>query len=349
MTAENNMPVSVVPIGMAFRDGKPDEETIKNIVTGVGNHVDAIFFGSTGYFQIIDLEQVLIVADIVRTITDKSIYACITGGTTASAIASGEKIAEHDSIDGLVLTAPGYIRGEEFQPEVDDHFYDLGRHFSEQSKPVLAYIIPGRSKGQSPSNEILEIMVMEGLLNGLKDSRGDLDAFNWLRDLQILDKSFALYLGAEVLERQAFSPIDEESGTARGVVHTALNFVPGIGRIAQGVVLGGNSVGDYELELAILKCVQKSVYGYTTEGKRRVTEGATLGMFFTGMYPQGVTIPMSALGAGEVTKDHFETAQRFVVRVAEIEHISGTPILPKYTDRDAIGHLTYESFTELLS
>lgn len=159
-----------------------------------------------------DAQRATAIETIVRVAAGRVpvIAGAIAPGTAAAI--EHARVAQRLGVDGLVLTAPFYVRPG--QDEVIAHF----RAVSEAvDLPILAYDIPVAVPTKLERATVLA-MARDGLVVGLKDSSGDETNFRALltesRDLE----GFAAFTGAELL-------VDAALGAG------ASGSVPGLGNV----------------------------------------------------------------------------------------------------------------------
>jgi 4-hydroxy-tetrahydrodipicolinate synthase len=139
------------------------------------------------------------------------VIAGVIDAATAACVEHA-RVAQRLGVDGLVLTAPFYVRPG--QGEIVAHFRAVR---AAVDLPILAYDIPSAVPTKLERATVLA-MAEEGLIVGLKDSSGDETNFRALLAETRQRPSFAAFTGAELLVDAALA------AGARGAV-------PGLGNV----------------------------------------------------------------------------------------------------------------------
>lgn len=149
--------------------------------------------GSTGEVAALtDAQRQQVIEIVVQTVAGEvPVLAGIIDMGTTSMIEHGH-VAKRLGVDGLVSTAPYYIRPG--QAEIVEHFRAVKESVG---LPLFAYEIPANVQSVIARTTILE-MAKEGLIDGLKDSSGnDGDFRGTLLDTQDIE-GFANFTGSEL-------------------------------------------------------------------------------------------------------------------------------------------------------
>ncbi|GAB3418095.1 dihydrodipicolinate synthase family protein [Flindersiella endophytica] len=172
--------------------------------------------GSTGEAAYLSDElRVRVLEIVVRYAAGQvPVFAGVIDMTTPRVVAHA-RAAEKQGADALVATAPFYA---------PTHPAEIGVHFrtirATVDLPLLAYDIPSAVHTKVPAALVAELATA-GVLQGLKDSSGDLDGMRTV--LQLLDPDvraagFKVFTGSEVMA---------DVGLALG----ADGIVPGVGNV----------------------------------------------------------------------------------------------------------------------
>ncbi len=210
-----------------------------------------------------------------------------------------ERVIEHAQaakdagMDGLVVTAPYYIRPS--QSEIIEHFRAIK---AEVGLPIVAYDIPGAVQSKLRRETVL-IMADEGTIVGIKDSSGDEANFRGLLIDAQSRPNFSVMTGSELIIDGLLM------AGATGSVPGIANVDPhGFVKIYDAVQTGDYATAKAEQDrlyklFAIIRCGDLSRMGGTA---------SALGGFKTAMMLRGIIStnvtgrPMTRLNEAEVAK-----------------------------------------------
>jgi 4-hydroxy-tetrahydrodipicolinate synthase len=157
--------------------------------------------GSTGELAYLTDRQRLRVLDVVRGVAAGSVpvLAGVVDTATPRVIEKARAAAAHGA-DALVATAPFY--SPTHPAETAAHFRAIR---TAVELPLLAYDIPSSTGSKLPAATVAELAV-DGVLDGLKDSSGDLDGLRTVLELLAGNggnaaqaRGFRVFTGSEVM------------------------------------------------------------------------------------------------------------------------------------------------------
>jgi 4-hydroxy-tetrahydrodipicolinate synthase len=180
--------------------------------------VDGLFVnGSTGELAYHTDEERLAALRVARSVADGSVPV-LAGAVdlTTERVVAQARAAVAAGADAVVATVPFYT---------PTHPREMAAHFRAVREavdaPLWAYDIPGNVQRKLPA-EVTAELAGDGVLAGLKDSSGDLDAFRTVLDLTTENgaraRGFAVLTGSEVMADVA-------------VALGADGIVPGLGNV----------------------------------------------------------------------------------------------------------------------
>ena len=187
------IPPVCTPFG---EDGELDVPSLERLIGHLLDHgVHGIFMlGSTSETATLtDAQRATIVEVAVRTVAGQvPVLAGVIDLSTARMIEHG-LTARRLGVDGLVATAPFYIRPS--QDEIASHYRTLR---AAVDLPLLAYDIP-QNVHLKLERKTLATLAREGVIDGLKDSSGDQGTFRGVlidtRDVA----GFVAFTGSETM------------------------------------------------------------------------------------------------------------------------------------------------------
>ena len=197
------------------RKGAVDEEAFKTHLRAlVDRGLHGVFpNGTMAEFTLLRNEERRRLAEAaVDAVGDDAIVFVGTGSPRTDETVELSRHAQDIGADAVVVVTPFYLR-----PNADG----LRRHFDAVHRavglPVLAYNLPSFT-GYSIDPELVGELADEGILQGMKDSSGDLPAN--LRILARVPKDFIFFTGADPLCLAVLA-----EGAAGGVLGSS-NFFP---------------------------------------------------------------------------------------------------------------------------
>lgn len=251
----------------------PSLERLIGFLLDAGVH-GLFMLGSTGEAAALSGTQRQRVLDVaVRTVAGQvPVLAGVIDMGTAQVIDLA-RIAQRLGVDGLVATAPFYIRPS--QREIVEHFSALKRV---TDLPVYAYEVPPNVQSTIERSTIVA-MAEQGLIAGLKDSSGAEETFRaLLLDTREID-GFSAFTGSELLVDSA-------------LLMGAHGAVPGLGNVdPAGYVRIYTAIREGDLDRA--RCEQErlirlfAIVHQATPGRTGHTASA-LGGFKTALQLRGV-------------------------------------------------------------
>ena len=206
------IPPVCTPLTEEFEVDVPSLERLVGFLLDGGVH-GLFALGTTSENALLtDRQRATVIETIVGVAGGRvPVIAGVVAPATAASIGHA-RVAQRLGVDGLVLTAPFYLRPS--QAEVVAHFRAVR---AAVDLPILAYDIPVAVPTKIEPATVLA-MAREGLIVGLKDSSGDETGFrSLLTDARHLP-GFATFTGAELLVDAALA------AGARG-------SVPGLGNV----------------------------------------------------------------------------------------------------------------------
>jgi 4-hydroxy-tetrahydrodipicolinate synthase len=176
--------------------------------------VNGLFMlGSTSEVAVLTSSQRRQVLDVaVRVTGGKVPIFAGTIDTSTARVIENARCAQEAGIDGLVVTAPFYIKVS--QPEIVDHFRAV---HAAVPLPILAYDIPGAVQVKLDRKTVLHL-AKEGTIAGIKDSSGDESNFRGLVIAGQDIPGFSIFTGSELLVDNA-------------IMEGADGSVPGLGNV----------------------------------------------------------------------------------------------------------------------
>lgn len=202
--------------------------------------------GVHGLFALGSTSETMLLSDRQRAAAIETIVGTAGGrvpviagviDTATAACIEHARVAQRLGADGLVLTAPFYVRPG--QSEIVEHFRAVR---AAVDLPIVAYDIPSAVPTKLERATVLA-MAREGLIVGLKDSSGDETNLRaLLTDARALD-GFVAFTGAELLVDAALA------AGARGAVPGLGNVDPaGFVRLYDAVRAGDPAAANAEQE-----------------------------------------------------------------------------------------------------
>ncbi len=156
--------------------------------------VDGLFvLGSTGEMAFLtDKQRATVMEVAVKTAAGSvPVLSGIVDTTTSRSLEHGRR-AQSLGVDGLVLTAPFYVRVN--QVEILEHFRQVGAAID---LPLIAYDIPG-AVGIKIELATLIQLASEGTIVAVKDSSGDLNNFRGVIVQTQSLPNFGVLTGSEI-------------------------------------------------------------------------------------------------------------------------------------------------------
>lgn len=191
------LPTGVVTPLVLFRtsDGAPDRDAIEALVDQqvLGGVRGVLVNGSTGELgNLAPVERSTTLRAVVEVVSDQlPIWAGLAGLGTADAVIAAKQ-AESDGADALLVMPPLFF--DTSDNELADHFRAVA---SAANIPVLAYDVPPRTP-RKLSVTLVATLAEEGVLQGVKDSSGNLTAARQLCEATAHIDHFRTYLGSEI-------------------------------------------------------------------------------------------------------------------------------------------------------
>jgi len=171
-------------------NGEIDVRSVHSLVDFlIASGVHGIFaLGTSGEFaSLTKAQKKTLIAETVAAARGRVPVLCgITDNSTGGAIDNG-RVAKEAGVDAVVLSTPFYFRIS--QREIRDHFHAVS---AAVGLPMLAYDIPGLDVAT------LKTLFDEGVICGLKDSSGVIDAFREIL-MATRGSNFRIFTGSELL------------------------------------------------------------------------------------------------------------------------------------------------------
>ena len=203
------------PITFFNRKGAVDEASFRRHLRNlVDRGLHGVFpNGTMGEFTLLTAEERRHLAEAaVDAVGDDATVFVGTGSMRTDEAVELSRHAQDIGADAVVVVTPFYLR-----PTPDG----LRRHFNAVHRavsiPILAYNLPSFT-GYSIAPDLVADLAEEGIIQGMKDSSGDLPAN--LRILARVPKDFVFFTGADPLCLAVLA-----EGAAGGVLGTS-NFFP---------------------------------------------------------------------------------------------------------------------------
>lgn len=207
----------VVPLITPFRsDGTIDDPAVETLIEHVvQGGVSGIFvLGSCGEFPALTTEEKVHFVQVVKKALGGRIplLAGIGETTTKRAIELGQRLAEAGA-NCLVASSPLYYIHS--QDDLYRHFALIATH---STVPILLYNIPQFAKNVLTPPLVRRLLEHDNII-GLKDSAGDMTAFQEYLELKRQHPKFVVFQGAEPLA--ALSLVRGADGAVLGLANVA--------------------------------------------------------------------------------------------------------------------------------
>lgn len=200
-------------------DGTVDAVSMAVLVEAqIASGIDALLVtGSTGELGTLAASERARVAEVVvdAAAARLPIWAGVAGLSTADAIIEGREMAAR-GVDALLVLPPMYFTHS------DDEIY---RHYASLREvldvPLVAYDVPARTP-QKLGSRLIHRLAVDGVLDGVKDSSGDLTDARMMRAFAPRGSGFKAYAGTEITV-EPFAAMD-----FNGIVPGFANFAPAV-------------------------------------------------------------------------------------------------------------------------
>jgi len=187
------IPPVCTPLTAEHEVDVPSLERLVGFLLAAGVH-GLFALGTTSENMLLtDCQRATVIETIVAAAGRRvPVIAGVIDTATAASVAHA-RVAQRLGVDGLVLTAPFYLRPS--QAEVVAHFHAVR---AAVDLPILAYDIPSAVPTKLERATVLA-MAREGLIVGLKDSSGDEANFRSIVVEAASLDGFATFTGSELM------------------------------------------------------------------------------------------------------------------------------------------------------